>query len=63
MICPTGAIPLDPDISEHIKPLIGAGENELIVCGMALGHADQAALVNTFRTPRVESSAFTTFVD
>ena len=24
MICPTGAIRLDPDISEHIRPLIGA---------------------------------------
>jgi flavodoxin/Fe-S-cluster-containing hydrogenase component 2 len=24
MICPTGAIRLDPDISEHVKPLIGA---------------------------------------
>ena len=24
MICPTGAIRLDPDITEHVKPLIGA---------------------------------------
>lgn len=46
-----------------IKPLIGAGDNELIVCGMSLGHADPAALVNTFRTPRVAAAEFTQFVD
>lgn len=46
-----------------IKPLIGASDNELVVCGMSLGYADTDALVNTFRTPRVEASAFTTFVD
>ncbi len=46
-----------------ILPHIGAGEGEMLVCGMALGYADEAALVNTFRTPRVPASEFTTWLD
>jgi nitroreductase len=46
-----------------ILPHIGAGEDEMLVCGMALGYADEAALVNTFRTPRVPAAEFTTWLD
>ena len=46
-----------------ILPHIGAGPDEMLVCGMALGYADEAALVNTFRTPRVPASQFTTWLD
>ncbi len=46
-----------------ILPHIGAGEGEMLVCGMSLGYADEAALVNTFRTPRVPASEFTTWLD
>lgn len=46
-----------------ILPHIGAGDEEMLVCGMALGYADEAALVNTFRTPRVSAQAFTTWLD
>jgi nitroreductase len=46
-----------------ILPHIGAGDDEMLVCGMALGYADEAALVNTFRTPRVGVQAFTTWLD
>jgi len=46
-----------------ILPHIGAGEDEMLVCGMALGYADEAALVNTFRTPRVPATEFTTWLD
>ncbi len=45
-----------------ILPHIGAGEGEMLVCGMALGYADESALVNTFHTPRVSAAEFTTFV-
>jgi nitroreductase len=45
--------------SKIIRPLIGAGENELLVCGMSLGYADEAALVNTFATTRVDAKEFT----
>lgn len=46
-----------------ILPHIGASDNEMLVCGMALGYSDPAALVNTFRTPRVPASEFTAWLD
>ena len=46
-----------------ILPHIGAGEGEMLVCGMSLGYADESALVNTFRTPRVSATEFTTWLD
>jgi nitroreductase len=49
--------------STIILPHIGAGPDEMLVCGMSLGYADEAAVVNTFRTPRVSAEAFTTFLD
>ena len=42
-----------------IQPLIGAGEDEMLVCGMSLNYADETPLDNTFRTPRVAVEAFT----
>lgn len=46
-----------------VLPLVGAGEDEEMVCGMALGYADTSAPVNTFITPRIPAEAFTHFVD
>lgn len=42
---------------------IGAGEGEMLVCGMALGFADESALVNRFHTPREPVASFTRFHD
>ena len=42
-----------------ILPHVGAGTEDMLVCGMALGYADAAALVNTFCTPRLPVSGFT----
>ena len=41
-----------------ILPHIGAGDNEMLVCGMALGYADESQIVNTFRTPRETVASF-----
>jgi nitroreductase len=49
--------------SSIILPHVGAGSDEMLVCGMALGFADETALVNTFRTPRVQPQDFTTWLD
>ena len=46
-----------------ILPHIGAGPEEMLVCGMALGYADDAAPVNGFHTPRVPVQDFTTWLD
>lgn len=46
-----------------ILPHIGAGPDEMLVCGMALGYADDTALVNTFQTPRVPAKDFSTWLE
>lgn len=46
-----------------VLPLVGAGEGEMLVCGMSLGYADEADPVNTFRTPRVSAAEFTHWVE
>ncbi|MFI5445379.1 nitroreductase [Polaromonas sp. UC242_47] len=46
-----------------ILPHVGAGEHEMLVCGMALGYADESALVNSYHTPRVSPEAFATWLD
>jgi nitroreductase len=49
--------------SKIILPHIGAGENEMLVCGMALGYADEGNVVNTFHTPRVAVEEFAHWLD
>ena len=46
-----------------IMPHIGAEEDEMLVCGMSLGYADETDKVNTFHTPRVPAAEFTTWLD
>ena len=42
---------------------IGAGADEMQVCGMALGYADASAVVNSFHTPRVAVAEFTHWLE
>jgi nitroreductase len=49
--------------SSIVLPHVGAGANEMLVCGMALGYADAANVVNTFSTPRVAVNEFTHWLD
>ena len=51
------------NLSKIILPLVGAGENEMMVCGMSLGYADESALVNSFQTTRVNAADFTHFIE
>jgi nitroreductase len=46
-----------------ILPHIGATDNEMLVCGMALGYADENEVVNTFCTPRESVASFTTWLE
>ena len=46
-----------------ILPHIGAGPDEMLVCGMALGYADASAVVNRLHTPRVSVQEFTRWLD
>ena len=45
-----------------ILPHIGAGECEMMVCGMSLGYADESDKVNTLVTPRVPVDEITHWV-
>ena len=49
--------------SNIVMPHIGAGADEMLVCGMALGYADMSNPVNSFHTPRVAVNEFTTWLD
>lgn len=46
------------DYSKIILSHIHATENERLVCGMALGYANQLDLINTFKTSRVPLEEF-----
>lgn len=46
-----------------ILPHIGATDNEMLVCGMALGYANETEVVNSFHTPRESVASFTTWLD
>ena len=49
--------------SKIILPSIGALDNEMLVCGLALGYVDKTDLINTFYTPRVSAEEFTTWLN
>lgn len=44
-----------------IEAQLGLGPDEMVVCGMSLGHADPAAIENTLVTEREPVAGFTTF--
>jgi nitroreductase len=45
-----------------ILPQLGAGDDEMLVCGMSLGVADPAAVENTLVTEREPVAGFTRFL-
>lgn len=45
-----------------LLPALGASEEEMVVCGMALGYADSGAIVNSLKTPREPVESFTRFL-
>jgi len=49
--------------AQIILPHIGAGDHEMLVCGMALGYADLADPVNGFHTPREPVASFTHWLE
>ena len=46
-----------------VLPHVGAGEDEMMVCGMALGYADTQAVVNRFHTPQEPVENFSVWLD
>ncbi len=48
---------------DSVMPLLGAPDEQMLVCGMSLGYADPNALINTYRTPRLDARDFMTVLD
>ncbi len=58
--CPQAAFCQYHDaIRQHLR----LGQDQIVVCGMALGFAEPAARINTFRTERERLEAFVTWVE
>ena len=58
--CPQAAFtPFHRLIAEHLR----LAADEMVVCGMSLGHADPAAIENSLETERVPPSEFARFHD
>ncbi|CAM5416589.1 Nitrobenzene nitroreductase [Aquamicrobium terrae] len=47
----------------QIRPILGIAEEEIVVCGMALGHEDTSKPESTFRTDRAPLEEWVTFRD
>lgn len=58
--CAEASIANYPDI---VRRELGLDAGCVVVCGMALGYADAAAVVNTFQPPRIALEDYATFLD
>lgn len=58
--CPQASLAEYPDI---VRSLLGVPESRALVCGMAIGYADRAHPVNSYRTERELVSAFTSWYE
>ena len=56
--CPQAAF---ADFHTIIRPLLGIPDKQIIICGMALGHADPDAVINRQRTERAPLSDYASF--
>jgi len=48
---------------EIVKKELNIPKEKVLLCGIALGYEDEKALINSYRTPRVELNEFVTFVE
>lgn len=58
--CPEAAIASYPDI---VRRQLDITVDRVVICGMAMGHADPNAIVNTFQPPRIGVADYTVFLD
>jgi nitroreductase len=49
------------DFHTLIRPILGIPDNQIIICGMALGHADHADAINQLQTQRAPLAEFASF--
>jgi len=56
--CPQAAF---ADFHTIIRPILGIPDRQIIICGMALGHADPDAVINRLQTERAPLSDYASF--
>ncbi|MEM1038193.1 MAG: nitroreductase [Pseudomonadota bacterium] len=57
--CPQAAW---PPYHKAVRSVVDMGDDEVLVCGMALGYADESAIENTLATERVPADGFAVFL-
>lgn len=58
--CAEASIASYPDI---VRRELGLGDDQVVICGMALGYADSSAAVNTFQPERIPLGEYVRFYD
>ena len=58
--CAEAAIASYPDI---VRRELAISNDWIVICGMAMGYADPAAVINTFQPPRIEVDEYAVFLD
>jgi nitroreductase len=58
--CAEASIASYPDI---VRRELKLGAEWIVICGMAMGYADDAAHINTFQPPRIEVDEYAVFLD
>ena len=48
---------------DSVMPILEASKEQMLVCGMSLGYPDPDALVNTYRTGRLEAREYMTVLE
>jgi hypothetical protein len=43
-------------------PLLKAPDEQMLICGMSMGYPQREAVINSYRTERLDAGAFTTFL-
>ncbi|MDG1065128.1 MAG: nitroreductase [Luminiphilus sp.] len=47
---------------QSVMPLLNAPDEQMLVCGMSLGYPQREAVINGYRTERLDAQSFTTFL-
>jgi nitroreductase len=58
--CAEAAIASYPDV---VRRELDITNDKAVICGMAMGHADPSAVVNTFQPPRIKLEEYAVFLD
>ena len=58
--CAEASIASYPDI---VRRELGLADDQVVICGMAMGYADGAAVVNTFQPERIVLDEYAVFLD